>query len=567
MGTFRGKGWRAKWIESHFRATSAARRWLWYLPSQLRGQGHDVHYALDEVPDADVYVFNPALMTLPFERERMREIAVRSPQARLFVVGQVANTLADEFRGVRCTVVRGEAEQLGTRFDEILEFANHQWACSPTDDDRPVETFEAGSVRNLDDLPFPDWRPFPYRKFGVAYDFSRFPTAYIQSSRGCALGCSYCPYIIQESRTRLRSPESVGDELRFQIARCGFQSFKFRDPLFGSKRKQVDGITAQIASLPDGSNSPSKAASKSSPREVLSQLRDVGLTSVTVGIETPSRDTLLKYKRTPVKDDRQNEFVGLCRELGIRVVAGFMIGFPDDTRQSIRDVLRYAKTVNPFAANFNVCTPYPGTRWMTEVQDRVATFDWSKYDVYTPTMKYAHLTSDEVAKLHEKCFSSFYFRWPYLRENWRFLLPGLSALFPARRIAAVATRRAVELPVVSIPVCRRPGCRLQPWSSSRLKPPRRPASEERLKIVRVCPGTSGFGRAFGKNSCTTEGTKECTKGRRGRIDLADQPGSIAPWGDSGPSKYSVPAESSRYGSLQHPSWLRFVPLCESSPAA
>jgi anaerobic magnesium-protoporphyrin IX monomethyl ester cyclase len=458
VGTFRGKGWRAKWIESHFRGDFRSPPLAYgYLAAQLRGQGHDVRYALDEVPDADVYVFNPALMTLPFERERMREIAARSPQARLFVVGQVANTLADEFRGVRCTVVRGEPEQLGTRFDEILEFAHDQpegnpSSCNASSGDGPVETFEAGSVRNLDDLPFPDWRPFPYSKFGVAYDFSRFPTAYIQSSRGCALGCSYCPYIIQESRTRLRSPESVGEELRFQIARCGFQSFKFRDPLFGSKRKQVDGITAQIAALPKRIEFSVESRIEILTREVLSQLRDVGLTSVTVGIETPSRDTLLKYKRTPVKDDRQNEFVGLCRELGIRVVAGFMIGFPDDTRQSIRDVLRYAKTVNPFAANFNVCTPYPGTHWMTEVQDRVATFDWSKYDVYTPTMKYAHLTSDEVAKLHEKCFSSFYFRWPYLRENWRFLLPRLSALFPARRSAAVASRRAVELPVVSIPV-------------------------------------------------------------------------------------------------------------------
>lgn len=452
VGTFRGKGWRAKWIESHFRSDFRSPPLAFgYLAAQLRSQGHDVHYALDEVPNADAYVFNPALMTLPFERERMREIAVRSPQARLFVIGQVANTMADEFRGVRCTVVRGEAEQLGTRFDEILEFANHQWASSPTDDDRPVETFEAGSVRNLDDLPFPDWRPFPYRKFGVAYDFSRFPTAYIQSSRGCALGCSYCPYIIQESRTRLRSPESVGDELRFQIARCGFRSFKFRDPLFGSKRKQLDGIAAQIAALPKRIQFSVESRIEILTRDVLSQLRDVGLTSVTVGIETPSRDTLLKYKRTPVKDDRQNEFVGLCRELGVRVVAGFMIGFPDDTRQSIRDVLRYAKSVNPFAANFNVCTPYPGTRWMTEVQDRVATFDWSKYDVYTPTMKYTHLTSEEVSKLHEKCFSSFYFRWPYLRENWRFLLPRLSALVPTRRQTAVVPRLAVNLPVVSVP--------------------------------------------------------------------------------------------------------------------
>jgi hypothetical protein len=113
--------------------------------------------------------------------------------------------------------------------------------------------------------------------------------------------------------------------------------------------------------------------------------------------------------------------------LGIRVVSGFMIGFPEDTRQSIREVLRYAKQVNPYAANFNVCTPYPGTGFIGEIQDKIASRDWSRYDVYTPNLKYEHLTTEEVAQLHRDCFRQYYWRWAWLRGNWQFLMPRLNA--------------------------------------------------------------------------------------------------------------------------------------------
>jgi radical SAM superfamily enzyme YgiQ (UPF0313 family) len=121
----------------------------------------------------------------------------------------------------------------------------------------------------------------------------------------------------------------------------------------------------------------------------------------------------------------------MCRGLGIRVVAGFMIGFPEDTKETIRAVLRYAKQVDPFAANFNVCTPYPGTGFIDEIGPQIASRDWSRYDVYTPNLKYEHLTAEIVAELHQECFRQYYFRWKYLGDNWQFLFPRLHRLVSA----------------------------------------------------------------------------------------------------------------------------------------
>jgi radical SAM superfamily enzyme YgiQ (UPF0313 family) len=164
--------------------------------------------------------------------------------------------------------------------------------------------------------------------------------------------------------------------------------------------------------------------------ETLRALKDAGLCSVTVGIETPHEDTLRQHKRVPIKDDRQREFVDCCRRMGIRTVAGFMIGFPDDTEKSIERVLAYARQVNPTYANFNIVTPYPGTPFFASVKERIADFDFGKYDVYHAVLQYRHLTPQRVMELHGRCFERFYFRMRYLRANAYLLWPWL------RRFAA-----------------------------------------------------------------------------------------------------------------------------------
>lgn len=390
-----------------------------YMAAIFRQLGHKVRYAEDELPtDADVYVFNPALISLNLERQAIARINAENPSARVLVTGIVGYALPEAFRDLNVTIVRGECEQLLWKFDEVL-----------SSDQRVVDV---GSVRNLDDLPFPDWSLFQPESFRIAYDFWKFPTGLVQQSRGCTFTCNYCPYIVVENKTRFREPEQIVAEMRVGMDRYGFQSFKFRDPLFGLDRKRALRLAELIGRLPRKIQFSIETRIDLMKPETLRALREVGLVSITVGIETPDEDTLRAYKRAPINDDRQREFVQLCRGMGIRTVAGFMVGFPEDTARSIRAVLKYAKAVGPTYANFNVVTPYPGTEFFNEVKAQIADFDYTKYSVYNPVMKYQNLTSDEVAELHAKCFTRYYFRWQYIKENgalvwpWLRFVPGLS---------------------------------------------------------------------------------------------------------------------------------------------
>jgi radical SAM superfamily enzyme YgiQ (UPF0313 family) len=148
-----------------------------------------------------------------------------------------------------------------------------------------------------------------------------------------------------------------------------------------------------------------------------------------------------------------------------------MIGFPEDTRQSIRAVLRYAKQVDPYVANFNVCTPYPGTDWLSEIEHLIDNRDWSRYDVYTPNLKYEHLSAEDVHELHQECFRQYYFRWKYLKENGQFLFPRLhGALGAARRL-----------------VGREPAAPLQEASTATMRLPSSTATGEIRSTLPILP--------------------------------------------------------------------------------
>lgn len=453
-GTFRGRI--VRWFYTRDRRPVS----LLYahLAAIFAKLGHTVEYFEDRVgvgnlPHGDLYVFCPSLITLELEKQAIARLLAANPRARVLVAGTAVSVMPEAFAGLDVTVVRGEAEQLLWRLDEVLA--------------SPRAVVQLGVLEDLDALPAPDWSPFDPRRFRIGYDFWRFPTALIQASRGCSLRCNYCPYLVLDNSVRLRSPEAVADEMRHGIQQWGFRSFKFRDPLFGANREQLFRLMDLIGRLPPpASGYPVQFSIESRidllRPEILRVLKRVGLTSVTVGIETPDDATLRQHRRAPVEQDRQREFIATCRSLGIRTVAGFLIGFPEDTEDSIRRVWEYAIAIGPTFANFNVVTPYPGTQYYDAMRERIADADFSRYTVYGPVLRYEHLTRERMSELLGKCFRRFYFRWRYLRDNAHLLWPALQKVGLGRRSSAVSADAAhpgVPRPLSGLDVLQRKGLR------------------------------------------------------------------------------------------------------------
>src|SRR5262245_3861793 len=76
-----------------------------YLAAIFRALGHKVEYALDQVPSgADLYVFNPAMLTLPLERRAIQQALTSTPGCRVFVTGAVAHSMSEALVGLEVQI-------------------------------------------------------------------------------------------------------------------------------------------------------------------------------------------------------------------------------------------------------------------------------------------------------------------------------------------------------------------------------------------------------------------------------------------------------------------------------
>ena len=385
------------------------------LAAIFRQLGHSVEYLTDRIrTGADLHVFCPSLITLHLEQATIIRLLARRPDARVLVVGPVATVMPEVFGDLDVTVVKGEAEQLLWKLDEVLA--------------HPTATIQLGIIEDLDRLPCPDWSGFSPWKFKIRRDFWAFPTALVQHSRGCPLNCDYCPQTAHDNTVRFRDPEAVVDEINEGAMTWGFQSFRFVDPMFGLNRDHVYRLAELIGRLPYEIQFSVETRIDLMPPEVLRVLGRVGLSSVSVGIETPDEETLRSHGRVPVEADRELGFITRCRKMGIRTTAGFMIGFPDDTEDSIRAVLDHARLLSPTFADFRLVTPYPGTEFSRRIGDRIRGHRFSRYTSHAPLIECEHVSAEELQRLQAECYAKYYFRRRYLLDSGPLLWPVLGGI-------------------------------------------------------------------------------------------------------------------------------------------
>ena len=409
-------GWRGRLLRRLTRDRPPAPLVFAHLSAIFRRLGHEVRYVEDRLlPGADLYVFCPSLATIPRERQAMARLLGQSGSPRVLVVGTVATLVPEAFAGLDVTLVQGEPEQLLWRLEEVL--------------DRPGGSVDLGRIEDLDRLPPPDWSSLAAGRFRLTSEFWKFPTALVEQSRGCAFQCSYCPHTIGPSTVRFRSSQSVVEEIRLDQERYGFRSFKFRDPLFGQSRGRLYQLAELLGRLPQKIQFSIETRIDLLRPEMLRVLKRVGLTSIRVGIETSDPQTQMRYGRVPIDEERQRDFIALCRGMGIRTIAGFLLGFPHDNETSIRGLLDYALQLNPTRAEFQILTPYPGTRFFDErscgaaIPETGADGTPALQEVSGPS-----LALEQLQSLQGECFERFYCRWRYLRANAHLLWPGLARL-------------------------------------------------------------------------------------------------------------------------------------------
>ena len=378
---------------------------LAYLDSILSSDGAKVRVLdvrrMDQLVPADLYLVASSIVDCGFEREIGAEVK-RRYGCKLGYFGTFASTVPEYFSGVADFIVQGEIE------NQAPALARGEI---------PEGIVNAGFVQNLNSLPFPKWDQFDVRRFRYQIITSRGITLPMLGSRGCPYTCNYCPYLV-DSKYRVRTPENIAEEIEYLVKTYNIRGISFRDPNLTFDKKRAHAFAGELLKRNLDVRWGMEARTDRLDPELINVLYRAGLRSVEVGVESASEETLKGNLRKAVPKTHQELVIDHCHRLGIRVIANYTLGLPNDTVEGIRDTIRYAKKLNTFAIQFTVTTPYPGTQFYQKVKQSVFDKDWEHFNGWTSVYRHPTITPDDLHRLREFAYVSYHLRPRYV---WRFL--------------------------------------------------------------------------------------------------------------------------------------------------
>ncbi len=212
-------------------------------------------------------------------------------------------------------------------------------------------------IKDLDSIPFPDRGLVDIESY--KYLIGDKPATTLITSRGCPYGCAFCANNAWGKTLRLRSPENVIDELKTVMKRHGYSAFMFFDDTMTVHRKRMVVLCDMLKKL----NIIYRCFIRSDTvdRDILAKMRDSGCVEVGVGMESGSQRILNIVNKG--QTIRQNmDAVKWCKEVGISVKGFFVVGFPGENRESVKDTIEFIEESRVDDLDITIFTPYPGSK-------------------------------------------------------------------------------------------------------------------------------------------------------------------------------------------------------------
>lgn len=267
-------------------------------------------------------------------------------------------------------------------------------------------------IRNIDEIPMPDWSLLPMDKYKlVAWGSKAIMTL---SSRGCPFKCNFCSeWMFWGGVWRPHSPQRVVNELEHLNKRYGKEVFWFADDTFNVDRGRLIAICREI--LDRGLNVhwgfEGRADLILRDLDILELMRNSGLFWVLVGVEASTDEELRSYNKGLTIRQVENAFKAL-KEHDIITQAMFIVGSREDDEASIKSKLKFALKLDPDFVIFTPLTPLPGTQLYEEAvrEGWLSTRDYSKFDFAHAVLNTKHLSSRDVDELMIYCYRKFYNR-------------------------------------------------------------------------------------------------------------------------------------------------------------
>jgi len=265
----------------------------------------------------------------------------------------------------------------------------------------------------LDDLPDLTGQPTPYlpperveRTMGKRASFD--------AGRGCPYLCSFCTIInVQGRKSRHRSADDVERLVRAN-AKDGIDNFFITDDNF-ARNTNWEAIFDRLIALRE-SGMPIRLViqvdtqSHRIPR-FIEKAGKAGVTRAFLGMENINPDALKEARKGQNKITDYRAMLQAWHAAGVLTYAGYILGFPNETPDSIRRDLAIIKRELPIdIMEFFILTPLPGSADHKRLVEAGVPLDpdMNNYDTQHVTMEHPKMTKEEWEGIYREAWDIYY---------------------------------------------------------------------------------------------------------------------------------------------------------------
>jgi radical SAM superfamily enzyme YgiQ (UPF0313 family) len=277
-------------------------------------------------------------------------------------------------------------------------------------------------IEELDKLPFPA-RHLLDSNLYLSLESGK-PITVIMTQRGCPAQCIFCPArAVSGPKIRTRSPENIIRELKECVEKYGIREFLFHGDTFTWDRNWVIELCKQIVDSKLDIRWGANSRPDTVDHERLFWMRNAGCWVVAFGVESGNPE-ILKSMKKGCKPEAIVNAVKLCKEVGLKTHAFYVIGAPDDSEATLQDTLTLARKLDTDFFDFNIIYPVPGTEYSRIAEEEgLLETNGSKdrYDNEGEAFGYAHamvrtrhLSGAELNRWRSKMLWNLYLRPNYI---------------------------------------------------------------------------------------------------------------------------------------------------------
>jgi hypothetical protein len=266
----------------------------------------------------------------------------------------------------------------------------------------------------MNDLPSIDGAPVPFLpKRYIEHTLGL--SASFDAGRGCPYQCSFCTIInVQGRKSRFRSADDVEKLVRLNWAH-GIHKFFITDDNF-ARNKEWEAIFDRLIALKEKEAIPLGLMIQVDTlchriENFIEKAKRAGVTRVFIGLENVNPDNLIAAKKAQNKITEYRKMLLAWKEQGIMTLAGYILGFPADTPETIRRDIAIIQEELPIdVIEFFCLTPLPGSEdhqalWKSGVEMDA---DLNIYDVEHVCTAHAKMTKREWEAIYREAWLLYY---------------------------------------------------------------------------------------------------------------------------------------------------------------